>query len=117
MKKIGGFILKKFAAFIVVIVVLYSVYFDIKVGTIPSVSFASEIQTHKEKPSEPAIPYQAIKVKPGDTVLSVVEQLQAESLQVSIDQVISDFIKLNNGIKPVEIQIGQIYKFPVYKNK
>ncbi|MGV3464829.1 MAG: hypothetical protein ACO1OT_05990 [Heyndrickxia sp.] len=106
--------MKKFVALVAAIIVLYSVYYDIKIGTIPAVSHASEVKKTPQKTTKPTTPYQLKMVQPGDTVLTVVEQLQKGTLSVSIEQVIHDFQKLNNGIKPEEIQIGQEYKFPVY---
>ncbi|MBS4173550.1 LysM domain-containing protein [Bacillus sp. FJAT-49736] len=108
--------MKRFLAFVAAIIILYSVYYDIKVGTIPSVSHASEIKSNSVHTSD-IIPNQIHKVNPGDTVLSIVEHLQNGHFTVSMEKIISDFQKLNNGIKPEEIQIGQEYKFPIYKNK
>ncbi|MFK4997661.1 LysM peptidoglycan-binding domain-containing protein [Bacillus sp. N9] len=62
--------------------------------------------------SEP--PYTLIKVKQGDTVLSIMEALSEQPLSVSIEQTVDDFIELNDGMKPDQIQIGQVYKFPLY---
>ena len=109
--------MKRFVALVVAIIVIYSIYYDVKFGTIPTVTHASEIKSHIEKPSKQTSPFQIKKVHPGDTVLTVVEELQSGPRSVSINQVITDFQKLNNGIKPEEIQIGQEYKFPLYKNK
>ncbi|MGE8206231.1 hypothetical protein ACQKP0_17025 [Heyndrickxia sp. NPDC080065] len=107
--------MKKFLAFIAVIIVLYSVYIDINFGTIPSISHASEVK-EKVKKQKVSVPYKTQKIKPGNTVLSIVESINKSPLKVSIDRVITDFKKLNNDIKPEEIQIGQIYKFPIYVN-
>ncbi len=106
--------MKKFVALVVAIIVLYSVYYDLKIGTIPSVTHASEVKTPSKNTTKPTTPYEKKIVQPGDTVLTIVEQLQKGSLSVSMDKVITDFQKLNNGIKPEEIQIGQEYKFPIY---
>lgn len=116
-QSIGGIHLKRFVAFVAAIIVLYSVYYDLKIGTIPAITHASEVKTPHEKTAKPSEPYQLKVVQPGDTVLTVVEQLENGQLSVSIEKVINDFQKLNNGIKPEEIQIGQEYKFPVYKKR
>ncbi|MCI1593598.1 LysM peptidoglycan-binding domain-containing protein [Heyndrickxia oleronia] len=107
--------MKKILAFVAVIIVIYSIYIDLNFGTIPAISHASEVKENT-KPSTAKKPfsYKEIIIKPGDTVLSVVEEVNKIPLSVSIDKVINDFIQLNNGIKPEEIQIGQIYKIPLY---
>jgi len=108
--------LKKFVALVVAIIVLYSVYYDLKIGTIPATTHASEVKTPQETTTaKSTVPFQQKVVEPGDTVLTVVEQLEKGPISVPINKVIHDFQKLNNGIKPEEIQIGQEYKFPVYK--
>lgn len=55
------------------------------------------------------------KVKQGETVLSIVEQLHKESVSVPIETIASDFERLNENTKANKIIIGQTYKFPVYK--
>ncbi|KQL53530.1 hypothetical protein AN964_08495 [Heyndrickxia shackletonii] len=109
--------MKKFVALIVAIIVLYSVYYDLKIGTIPAATHASEVKTPQETTAKPTVPFQLKEVEPGETVLTIVEQLEKGPLSVPINKVIHDFQKLNNGIKPEEIQIGQEYKFPVYKKR
>jgi hypothetical protein len=107
----GGTLMKKLAALFLTAFILYIVYYDLKIGTLPGSIQASTIkETHDE------ISYQVWEVKPGDTVLSVVEKLTNESIPVSLSQVVDDFQALNQGVKPEEIQIGKTYKFPVYQN-
>jgi hypothetical protein len=108
-------VLKKILAFVAVIIVIYSIYIDLNFGTIPAISHASEVKENtKPSTAKKSSSYKEIIIKPGDTVLSVVEGVNKIPLSVSIDKVINDFIQLNNGIQPEEIQIGQIYKIPLY---
>lgn len=58
--------------------------------------------------------FQEVKVTAGQTVLSIVEQIHNGPLPVSISQLISDFQILNPSTEPERIQIGKVYKFPVY---
>lgn len=54
------------------------------------------------------------KVSPGNTLISIMEQHTNHSLSVPISEVIVDFQQLNNGVKPEHMQIGKVYKFPIY---
>lgn len=106
--------MKKFLAFVTVIIVVYSVYIDLNFGTIPVITHASENMDKTVKIKNKS-PYLNRKVKPGDTVLSIVENANPTSTSISIEKIVKDFTKLNNGLKPEEIQIGQNYKFPIYE--
>ncbi|HHY72996.1 MAG TPA: hypothetical protein GX497_07170 [Bacillus bacterium] len=59
--------------------------------------------------------FQEVKVAAGQTVLTIVEQIQGGPVPVSISQLIEDFQILNPKTEPEMIQIGKVYKFPVYK--
>jgi hypothetical protein len=60
-------------------------------------------------------PYQTVTVKPGDTLLSIMERQQNGPLPVPIDKAITDFEALNPGEKAQTLQIGKKYKIPVYQ--
>ncbi|MFD2679975.1 hypothetical protein [Bacillus seohaeanensis] len=117
--------MKRLVIFISIIILLYSVYYDLSTGTLEmitpkqSVTAASEtvaeVDSTPEKQEDTQIPYKVMEVKPGDTVLSMVEDLTDGTLPVTIEQVISDFETLNKKRSPHEIQIGQRYKIPLYK--
>ncbi len=47
-------------------------------------------------------------------MLSILEARQQGALPVAIEQVVKDFERLNNGVKPEQIQIGESYNFPIY---
>lgn len=108
--------MKKFLAFIAVIIVIYSVYIDLNFGTIPFTSQASA-KIEKTTPLEKQATFKTTKVKPGETVLSIIEKINTSPLSISIERMVKDFEQLNNGMKPEEIQIGQVYKFPIYDNQ
>lgn len=105
--------MKSIVALIVGLIVIYSMYHDLTVGTLPhdkiqSISASEEIIKDNH-------PYTLIEIKQGDTVLSILEQLSEGSLPVSIEQAVNDFTDYNNGVKPEQIQFGQTYKFPLYR--
>jgi hypothetical protein len=117
--------MKRLVIFISIIILLYSVYYDLSTGTLEmitpkqSITAASktvvEVDSDQEMEEDTQIPHTVMKVKPGDTVLSMVEDLTDGTLPVTIEQVISDFETLNENRSPHEIQIGQRYKIPLYK--
>ncbi|MFD1736568.1 LysM peptidoglycan-binding domain-containing protein [Bacillus salitolerans] len=109
--------MKKLTLFLIISLLIYSVYYDLKTGTLPiskviAASGDNEINTHTPIPTEHFI---EVKVKPGDTVLSILEQHLEGNLPVSIPTVIIDFKKLNDEMDPEKIQIGKTYKIPLYK--
>ena len=100
--------LKKLFVLLFMALIIYSVYFDITIGTLPAVSTPV---TAQESPSD--LPYKEIEVKPGETLLSIIEREEG-SLPKPINTIILDFQELNNGHSPHELQIGETYKFPNY---
>ncbi|MED1205123.1 LysM peptidoglycan-binding domain-containing protein [Heyndrickxia acidicola] len=112
--------MKKLIGLIAVLIVLYSVYFDLKFGTIPNATVASaankpDVNQTQPKPASQKSNFKIIEVKPGDTVLSIAAKLEKNNSKIEVAKVIKDFTKLNPGIQPKDIQIGQIYRFPIYQ--
>lgn len=109
--------MKRIFVFIIFVVVIYAIYYDLREGTLPaemSTRIAEENNQYLQN-EESEILYFEHEVKRGETVLSIVEQNLQDSIPVSIEKVIHDFKKLNNGMKPEEIQFGKRYKFPFYE--
>ncbi|HZG60534.1 MAG TPA: hypothetical protein VEY68_08735 [Anoxybacillus sp.] len=106
--------MKKLTGLLILCFVIYIVYHDVTNGTLPAASTTSHIQTVKAENKE-ALNYKTMKVKAGDTILSIMEKERNGPLPVSIEQLIKDFEALNPGVKTESLQIGKTYKFPVYK--
>ncbi|WP_251555047.1 LysM peptidoglycan-binding domain-containing protein [Neobacillus muris] len=109
--------MKKLLGLIIAILIIYVIYFDLTVGTLglPAAekTEANAASTVQAKP-ETDIPAFSAKVKPGETVISIVEHQINKPLPVSISTLIEDFKKLNPGESPEKIQIGTTYHFPDY---
>ncbi|WP_175991022.1 hypothetical protein [Bacillus sp. Marseille-Q1617] len=120
--------MKRMIIFFGIIILLYSVYYDLNKGTLhllakkPSTVVTAQPQAEmKENSDTVSLPdtsgaaqmYVEMEIKPGDTVLSLVEDSLQGKLPVSIEQVVSDFEELNNTA-PGKIQIGKTYKIPLY---
>ncbi|WP_243290573.1 hypothetical protein [Bacillus sp. FJAT-47783] len=111
--------MKRIVSFFLFLLFIYIVYYDLKVGTLPTFQEKNvmEVVAQKENTNstENDIQYVTKEVKQGETVLSIVEQLHKESVPVPIDTIVSDFERLNENTKANKIIIGQTYKFPMYK--
>lgn len=107
--------LKRLVVAFITVLVLYVIYYDLTKGSITLPEEQTEEQAVPASNTSSKIPFSEEVVKPGDTVISIVEKNSNHPLPVSISKVISDFQKLNDGTNPVEIQIGKQYKFPTYK--
>lgn len=98
------------------LICIYSIYYDLKVGTLPTTTLAAEQIVQQETvPIHPEIPSEKIVVEPGYTVLSIVEELHGGLVNATIQQIIYDFETLNPGTNASRIQIGKAYYFPVYR--
>jgi hypothetical protein len=106
--------MKKLFSFIFIALLFYTIYYDLRVGTLPN-SIVNE--AHVKAQEKPKIAYFKTKIKPGETLLSIVEKQLKKPLPVSISDIINDFELLNPGQKPEEIQIGKTYKFPDYSRE
>ncbi|WP_456278269.1 hypothetical protein [Bacillus sp. AK128] len=109
--------MKKLVTLFLILLVSYSIYYDLSKGTLPTinVSAASQESVTDSSTKAPESNFIKVKVKAGDTVLSLVEQHQQGSLPVEISKVVNDFKQLNEGVAPEKIQIGKEYKVPLYK--
>lgn len=111
--------MKKLLGVLFIFLLIYIIYFDLTVGTIPLPASQNAVMAGtvvKQKP-QLAIPYFEEKVNPGDTLITVVEQQLKKPLPVSIVDLIHDFKVLNSGQSSETIQIGKTYRFPDYQKK
>jgi len=105
--------LKRTLLFFTVCFTLFIIYYDVSVGTLPTSTTAVPASPDSVPAAEVSLPFTETTISPGDTLLSIVENKQGR-IPVSIEQVVTDFEKLN-GIKPESMQIGKRYKIPLYK--
>jgi cell division protein YceG involved in septum cleavage len=105
--------MRKYFYLLLILLISYSIFFDLKVGTIPHHGLLQTKQTIATPNNLPT--YEEIQVKSGDTVLGIVEQLNPH-YQKPISDIIKDFSHLNNGQAASTIRIGKSYKFPIYKH-
>ncbi|WP_033828405.1 hypothetical protein [Bacillus andreraoultii] len=102
--------MKKVLGIVALVLIVYAIYSDITTGTLIGKSSEEIVETSL------SIQYIEVQVKPGDTLLSLIEQQGGYPDQVSINQMIDDFISLNEGMKPNDMQPGKVYKIPIYQH-
>ncbi|MFD1018772.1 hypothetical protein [Thalassobacillus hwangdonensis] len=118
--------IKKLFLTVLVLLLFMSVYKDLTTGT--TIQSNTEVTPSESAPSEPAEPptpppqpdtrfskYATITVEPGDTVLSILEEIHDGSYHHGIGEMLEDFEKLNPGTDPSAIKIDEAYRFPVYE--
>ncbi|MEH7120734.1 hypothetical protein V7128_25490 [Neobacillus vireti] len=108
--------MKKLFGILLSILVIYVIYYDLTVGTLPtSAPLPADAKAEQVTAvSKSKIPSFDAEVEPGDTVISIVEHRINKSLPVSINDLIEDFQTLNGGRSPEKIRIGATYHFPDY---
>ncbi|WP_017728342.1 hypothetical protein [Halalkalibacterium ligniniphilum] len=110
--------MKQLGFLVLFVIVVYSAYYDLTIGTLPSyeqLRAAAAVGPSTEN-SELGIVYQEVVVEPGFTVLSIVEHLHDGPIPATIQEISYDFKRLNNQLEPEEIQAGQTYRFPLYSH-
>jgi hypothetical protein len=103
--------MKKLFGVLFSLLIIYSIYFDLTVGTLPHIGSEKAEAIIK---TDSALPYFEAKVRPGETLITIVENQANKSISIPITDLISNFKSLNPGQAPEKIQIGKIYKFPKY---
>lgn len=111
--------MKRIVYLIIGVIVILGIYHDLSGETLSDESTVpTRSMTNTSMPKEiqqPESPmYQEVIIEPGQTVLSIVEHLHEGQIDESIDTIISDFTKLNEEINPNALQVGQMYRFPLY---
>jgi len=109
--------MKKLFIIFICLLTIYVIYFDLNHGTLnvkeePSIEVQASSGSNGNSSG-----YFEHEVKSGDTVLTIIEEKTSEALPVSIDRLIEDFKKMNDGISPEDIQVGKVYTFPDYSNE
>lgn len=105
------YFIKRLFLYLFIILLLISVYKDIMSGHhIPG----DQLVENKQSVS---MDFQVtqIKVKPGETVLSIIEKINNHDIQTrSVSQIIDDFKLANPNTDPYQLKAGNFYYFPLY---
>ncbi|WP_068674300.1 hypothetical protein [Oceanobacillus sp. Castelsardo] len=103
---------KRFILYISIILLIASIYKDL------SLANNSIENYHYTKPLTTANSHYSIvkvKVEFGDTVISIVEDINKGNMKISLEQIMDDFQHLNPNTNSQSIQPKNYYYFPLYK--
>lgn len=110
--------MKRLFVSLLVTLILYIIYVDLSIGTIPNTNNETiesiEVDSKVNHIEETVIASFSKTVEQGDTVLSIIESQLKGAIPVPIEKVVNDFVVLNKGKNPEEIQAGKSYLFPDY---
>ncbi len=102
--------IKKLSLYVCIILFVMSIYKDV----------SPELRNENEKKNGPIDQpgqFQIIKVKvqSGETVLSIVEDINQPLTDVDVESIILDFQALNPTTDPYQLKTGAFYYFPLYR--
>lgn len=101
--------------YLMVLLLALSLYKDLTIGTTPfNENKLQPIEQTNLKKVENKLSVVEFRVQPGDTVLSVTEQLNHQLVALDVTQIISDFKTINPHTDPYQLQFNTTYFFPVY---
>ena len=105
--------MKKFLLYVFIILLFISIYKDLAENNQHTESI-NTYHTPDQRNADFAIMH--IKVEPGDTVLSVVEEMNHHHIKkLDLNQIIADFQRINPTVDPYHLQPHVFYYFPAYK--
>ncbi|WP_188453643.1 hypothetical protein [Virgibacillus oceani] len=104
--------LQKSGIFLIILLLIVSVYKDLTSG-----SFESDEKKIQFNTDQVSKKYKVIKVKvqSGDTVLSIMEEVNNNSKSLDITKLLSDFNAIND-VDPHNLRVGHYYYFPLYND-
>lgn len=105
--------MKKIAVALFIFTLIISIYTDLTKGSLPANRHVQVEEVKEVKNPTPGHPFYKATIMPGQTLLSIVEQKHGKA-PVPIKKMIEDFQKLNPGVTPEKLQIGEEYLFPIY---
>lgn len=104
--------MKRIFTYMIIILLITSIYKDLSLGTGNKTSVKDEISPNEAMYNNNDFSIIQIKVTHGDTVLSIMESINDEINNV--EKIIADFQVLNPNTPPQQIRPGEIYYFPKY---
>ncbi|WP_099158522.1 hypothetical protein [Virgibacillus ndiopensis] len=104
--------LQKCGIFLVILLLIISVYKDLTSGTQESLELNKPIEIEQTSKKYKVV---KVKVQSGDTVLSIMEEVNNNNKTLDITKILSDFKAINNEVSPHELKVGNYYYFPLYK--
>ncbi|GGJ47851.1 hypothetical protein [Virgibacillus salexigens] len=108
------YILKKLAIWLLIILMLSIIYKDI--SNISITNDGPQLKQQKEQPIFSSYHVITKKVQAGETVLSIMEEINQSKLNhLNIEKIIQDFQTVNPHTDPFRLEVGKYYHFPAYE--
>ncbi|MBB6448862.1 hypothetical protein HNR44_000811 [Geomicrobium halophilum] len=112
--------MKKWIWILAIATVGFAIYYDVSRGTLPMMDVSSEVTDDLQvEETNGSLAYDRtvdIEIEPGQSLLTVVEELHETGTPVAIETIKEDFIHLNEGQPPEQLEHGQVYTFPLYES-
>ncbi len=105
--------IKRLSIYLLLILLFVSIYKDLTIDDTTKIKSKSKITQFTDAREISSI---RIRVDPGDTVLSIVEQVNKDNhiSKIDITEIITDFEKINPNVDPYELRPNHFYYFPLY---
>ncbi|WP_106497131.1 hypothetical protein [Lentibacillus sp. Marseille-P4043] len=104
---------KKSGIYLFIILIIVSIYTDLTSGSLLPPNNNSIPAKQTEPTNTRKFKVKKVKVRSGDTVLSIVEEINDLLPALDINQIFDDF-QLINHTNPHKLIIGDYYYFPIY---
>lgn len=109
--------IKRMSIYLLFLLLFISIYKDLTTE-IPENIPQTTVPQYDNIKKVPGVTGIKVQVRPGDTVLSVVEQLNKDNQKINTDitRIIADFEKVNPHVDPYNLNSHDFYYFPLYNN-
>lgn len=102
---------KRLLTVVCILLLIMSIHFDLSKQS----DFENDVIDHEQEDQSTHFTIVKIEVMPGDTLLSISEQLNPQLFSLlNIEQLFADFITLNPSSDPQKLITGKNYYFPKY---
>ncbi|MFS0672827.1 hypothetical protein [Ornithinibacillus sp. 179-J 7C1 HS] len=107
--------MKKLILYIFIILLLISIYKDLNVGTNTYTSNNTGENESNSMSTNSRFDVIKVKIESGDTVLTVIEQLNPNMENYNTGDILADFYSLNPNVDPNKLKQNHFYFFPKYE--
>ncbi|WP_112181328.1 hypothetical protein [Paraliobacillus zengyii] len=114
--------IRKLFIYTFIILCLFSIFIDLKIGSPINYTIDDPTLTNDEDSkvidSKEQLTFKVVsyKISVGDTFISVMDQINGQSLNWNLEQYVTDFSALNPKVDVHDLQENARYLFPQYIN-
>lgn len=107
------YFLRRAGIYLIIILAIMSIYNDLTSGTSLLTDNKPPSSEHAKQQNTKQFTVVKVKVQAGDTVLSIVEEVNQSLSSLDMKQIFTDF-QLINHADPHQLNTGDYYYFPLY---